>query len=290
MLTKPSRFYLLPNPFATKKLHLCPYFTRNTKMDLHFKEYGAGHPLVILHGLFGMGDNWASMARRLGEQYLTYTPDLRNHGKSGHLPEMDYTSMAGDVKAFMEEQWIYQSFLMGHSMGGKVAMKLALEHPDMVDKLIVVDIGPKTYPSGHDDIFEAMLGLDLSTAKDRKSIQEALNENINDLGIVQFILKNIVYDKALDRYSWRMNLDTIHEHYDKILEGVQTDGTYDKPALFIRGGKSRYIKDRDHEGILQLFPQAKIETIAEAGHWVHADQPEELFNRVVQFLSEDERL
>ena len=258
-----------------------------TSMNLHFKEYGAGHPLIILHGLFGMGDNWASMAKRLGEQFLTYTPDLRNHGKSGHLPEMDYTSMAGDVKAFMEEQWIYQSFLMGHSMGGKVAMKLALENPDMVDKLIVVDIGPQTYPSGHDEIFDAMLALDLGVAEDRKSIQEALNEKIEDIGIVQFILKNIVYDKKMDRYSWRMNLETIHQYYDNILAGIQPDLVFDKPTLFIRGGKSRYIRESDHDLIYRMFPKASIETVAEAGHWVHAERPDELFDLVVQFLKED---
>jgi len=256
-------------------------------MELSFKEYGEGFPLIILHGLFGMGDNWATLGRKFGDHFLTFTPDLRNHGRSDHLPEMDYGSMAGDLKAFMERQWIHESFLMGHSMGGKVAMKLALEFPSLVKKLVVVDISPRAYSAGHDEIIDAMRDLNLSVATDRKSLEADLLERIHDLGVVQFILKNIIYDKRLDRYSWRMNLDTIHLHYEKILEALDPSSKYEGPTLFIGGSKSRYIKETDHELIYNMFPAARIEMIEGAGHWVHAEKPIELFELVTQFLLED---
>jgi len=256
-------------------------------MNLSFKEYGEGFPLIILHGLFGMGDNWASLARKFGEHFLTFTPDLRNHGRSDHLPEMDYNSMAGDVRALMENQWIHESYIMGHSMGGKVAMKLALEYPDKVKKLVVVDIAPKTYQAGHDEIFEAMRSLNLGSAEDRKSLEASLHTRIPDFGIVQFILKNIVFDKRLEKYQWRMNLDAIYENYDNILKGIDASTTFDGPALFISGSNSRYIKQNDHDLIKKIFPAARIEVVEGAGHWVHADKPTELFDLVTQFLSED---
>lgn len=254
-------------------------------MELNYKEYGAGHPLVILHGLFGMGDNWSTLARQFGEDYLTLTPDLRNHGRSPHLPEMDYPSMAADVKSFLENNWLYNSYLMGHSMGGKVAMQVALDYGDLVDKLIVVDIAPKQYHPGHDEIFEAMLDLKLHTMQDRKEVQRALLKKIPDNSIVQFILKNIVYDKTIEQYIWRMNLDTIHNHYSSILAKIQSDRTFDKPTLFISGAQSPYIKDDDKSEILKYFPDTQFKVIDNAGHWVHADQPQQLYDIVIEFLN-----
>ena len=253
-------------------------------MELYHKEYGSGHPFVILHGLFGMSDNWATLGKRFGEQHLVVTPDLRNHGRSPHVPEMDYPSMASDVHHFLVDQWIHSAFVMGHSMGGKVAMQLALDYPDQVEKLIVVDIGLHTYPSGHDEIFDAMINLPLSEAKDRKFIESHLSAKIGDPGVVLFIMKNIVYDKLLDQYTWRMNLDTIHRQYNLILKGIETQNTFDKPSLFINGGKSKYIREQDKSPIQEVFTDARFHTIAEAGHWVHADQPDELFDVVQTFL------
>lgn len=255
-------------------------------MDLSFKEYGAGHPFVILHGLFGMGDNWSTLGRRFGDHFLTFTPDMRNHGRSPHLPEMDYPSMSRDIHAFVEENWLYNAFLMGHSMGGKIAMQAALDNNDLFEKLIVVDIAPRAYNGGHDDIFKAMMSLDLSTMADRKAIQAELQEKIQDKGIVQFILKNIVFDKTLGHYTWRMNLDSIHDNYASILQGIKSPHTYDRPALFIRGANSGYVNDGDMTDIKKLFPQARLETIADAGHWVHAEQPQKLYDLVIDFLNE----
>jgi esterase len=253
-------------------------------MELYYKEYGSGHPFIILHGLFGMSDNWATLGRRFGEDHLVVTPDLRNHGRSPHVPEMDYPSMASDVHHFLVNQWIHSAFVMGHSMGGKVAVQLALDFPEQVEKLIVVDIGIHTYPSGHDEIFEAMINLPISEAKDRKFIENHLSSKIKDPGVVLFIMKNIVYDKLLDQYTWRMNLDTIHKDYTNILKGLDAQTTFDNPALFINGGLSRYVRDKDKTTIQRVFTNATFHTIEKAGHWVHADQPEELYQVVHDFL------
>ena len=251
-------------------------------MELNYKTYGQGDPLIILHGLFGMLDNWQTLAKRFAEHYTVVLVDQRNHGRSPHLDDIDYPLMANDLKEFMEANWMYEAHVMGHSMGGKVAMQLAMDFPDMVEKLVVVDMGVKEYPSGHTEIFDAMLSLDVKNLDSRSAAQEHLMSKIDELGVVQFLMKNLSRNKE-GGFRWKMNLHALHKNYQKILASIE--GTiYDGEALFVRGGASRYVLEEDWKAIQLLFPNSKLATIDGAGHWVHAVAPEKLFENVSGFL------
>lgn len=252
-------------------------------MELNYKTFGQGEPLIILHGLFGTLDNWQTLGKQLAEHYSVYIPDQRNHGRSPHTPEMNYPALAEDLRHFMESHWIYQSHIVGHSMGGKTAMQFALEHPDMVDKLVVVDIAPKAYEPAHETIFEALLSVELDQLADRSEADAVLKRRIDDRGIRQFLLKNLSRNKD-EGYRWKMNLPALHEHYHEILGEVRGDHPYEGPVLFIRGERSSYILDEDGEAIRRFFPNAEIETVRDAGHWVHAEQPEAMLRLITGFL------
>lgn len=249
---------------------------------MYYREFGQGAPVVILHGLFGFSDNWQTIAKGLAEHHLVITPDLRNHGRSPHLPTHSYPEMADDLKTFLEAHWVFSTDLVGHSMGGKVAMQFALHHPDMVHKLVVVDIAPGQAADNHSDIFQALFDLDLTGLATRQEADSRLAASIPDYGTRQFLLKNITRDTD-GRFAWKMNLPVLWQEYPAILAAVDGD-PFDKPALFIRGSRSDYIKDADFALIKSLFPQAEIVTIEDAGHWVHADQPEKLLATLEAFL------
>lgn len=252
-------------------------------MELFYREFGQGNPVIILHGLFGFSDNWQTIAKGLSDNHLVVTPDLRNHGRSPHLPTHTYAEMAEDLRVFMEEHWMFSASVVGHSMGGKVAMQLALSHPDMVERLVVVDIAPGAAEDNHSSIFDALRRMDLSKMGSRKAAETYLAERISDAGTRQFLLKNITREDD-GRYTWKMNLPVLWEHYRDILAPV-TGVPFEKPALFIRGSRSDYIKDEDFPFIKSLFPQAEIRTVEGAGHWVHADQPTELLELLKNFLN-----
>lgn len=251
-------------------------------MELNYKQFGQGEPIIILHGLFGMLDNWQTIARKLGEQYTVFIIDQRNHGKSPHHSEFDYPTMAEDLKCFMEQNWIYRAHLIGHSMGGKTVMQFALEYPDMVDKLIVVDIAPKKYKGGHQTIFEALFALDLDNLKGRKDAENLLEQRIDEAGVRQFLLKNLTRKKE-GGYAWKMNLPAIFEHYEDILDSIEGE-SIEVDTLFIKGAKSKYIQEEDKDIIFDLFPNSDIKTVERAGHWVHAEQPIILMDMVLEFL------
>ena len=251
-------------------------------MPLFSREFGAGPPVLILHGLFGFSDNWQTIAKGLAHSHLVVTPDLRNHGRSPHLPEHSYPLMADDVRAFMEEHWMFHAAVVGHSMGGKVAMQLALTHPDSVERLVVVDMEPRQADDNHSDIFRALLGMDLAKMATRTEAETYLSEHIPDLGTRQFLLKNITREDD-GTFTWKMNLPVLWENYDNVLASVSGD-PYDKPALFVRGSRSNYIQDSEIPHIKTLFPQAEFVTIEGAGHWVHADKPGELLGVLREFL------
>ncbi|MBX2891535.1 MAG: alpha/beta fold hydrolase [Saprospiraceae bacterium] len=253
-------------------------------MELYYREFGQGSPVIILHGLFGFSDNWQTIAKGLADHHLVVTPDLRNHGRSPHLPQHSYPEMAEDMKAFMEARWMFSAAVVGHSMGGKVAMQLALTHPDMVERLVVVDMAPGLAEDNHSYIFEALLGMDLSKMKTRQEADSYLSERIKDVGTRQFLLKNITREHD-GTFAWKMNLPALHRHFDDILAPVHPDASaFDKPTLFVRGSRSNYIKDADFPLIKSLFPQADVVTVADAGHWVHADKPKELLEILKAFL------
>jgi pimeloyl-ACP methyl ester carboxylesterase len=252
-------------------------------MQLYFKESGRGSAVILLHGLFGSADNWHHIALRLAEKFRVFTVDQRNHGQSPHDAEMNYSLMAADVNEFMTTSALEKAFVIGHSMGGKTAMQFALQFPERVEKLVVADMSPRTYAPAHDKIFAALLALDLSKFHSRQEIEVALALGIPNLVLRRFLLKNLGRDSA-SRFFWKINLSGIAENYRYLREPVSVAEPFIKPTLFIRGGKSKYINLEDEPLIRELFPLVEIQTIAAAGHWIHADQPEEFLRLVLNFL------
>lgn len=240
-------------------------------MNLHFKQIGQGPPLIILHGLFGMLDNWMSIAQALQENFSVYLIDLRNHGKSPHSDEFNYSLMAQDVCDFMDSQGILSAFLMGHSMGGKVAMTVAQYNADYVDKLVVVDIAPKKYYMTQDLVLEALKAVDFNMQNTRKQVEEVLRKYLKEEDVLQFLLKNL-YWKENDQLSWRFNLSTLSEKLSEVGHSTE-ERVFNKPTLFVKGAHSNYILPEDELDIKVLFPLAEIISIANSGHWVHAENP-----------------
>lgn len=253
-------------------------------MQLNYKLFGQGPPLIILHGFMGMLDNWQTLGRRWAEHYTVLLIDQRNHGRSPHTAEHSYTAMAEDLHEFMTQNGLYQAHILGHSMGGKTAMQFALQYPDMVNKLVVVDIAPKTYPGGHETIIEALNSFSPADIIERSEADDALAKYIDERGIRQFLLKNLSR-RPEGGYRWKMNLPTLTQDYPNILLNVELDDVLEQPSLFVRGGNSSYVQDDDMLTILDHFPQASLETITHAGHWVHAEQPKILQGIVSDFLT-----
>lgn len=254
-------------------------------MNLHYREFGQGSPVIILHGLMGFSDNWQTIAKGLANRHTVITPDLRNHGRSPHAREHNYPLMANDVRALMESLWVFSSAVIGHSMGGKVAMQLALEHPDLVERLVVVDIEPGKAEDNHSGVFDALMSMDLSKMASRQDAEAYLSDRIPDHGTRQFLLKNITREEN-GSFSWKMNLNALWKNYPNILAAVSGE-PYRKPALFVRGGRSDYVKDAEIPHIKALFPLAEVVTIPDAGHWVHADKPAELMQVLEGFLGKN---
>ncbi len=256
-------------------------------MELSHKIIGEGEPLVILHGLFGSLDNWQTLATRFGESRMCVLVDLRNHGRSPHTEDHSLAAMAEDVAVFLEANWMHEVDVLGHSMGGKVAMRFALDYPDRLRRLVVVDMGRRAYSRGHDDIFTAMRALPLNAGLSREELDDVLEPMIPEYSVRQFVLKNLRREGA--GYAWKLNLDVLEREYPEILRPIGELGeSWAGPALFVRGGNSDYVRDADWAGIESVFPGARLATIADAGHWVHAEQPDELFDVVEGFLREED--
>ena len=253
-------------------------------MKLNYKVSGDGFPVIILHGLYGSLDNWQTMAKYLSGEFKVYIVDLRNHGRSPHSEEHSYPSMVNDLKQFYEDHRIERANIIGHSMGGKVAMSFALKYPALVNKLVVVDIAPKAYQAGHDQIFEALFELDLSKVSKRQEADRRLKHAIPDLAVRQFLLKNL--SRAEDgSYTWRINLKSLFKNYNNINAAIESDEPVDVDTLVIRGEQSGYIIESDFSSFNKLFANVQITTISSAGHWVHAEATEEFLKEVSAFLS-----
>jgi pimeloyl-ACP methyl ester carboxylesterase len=253
-------------------------------MILHSRIEGNGKPLVIIHGFLGMSDNWKSLATQFAtQQFQTHTLDLRNHGKSFHSNDFTYEIMVDDVIQYCNFHQLKDIAIIGHSMGGKVAMLLATTYPELVSKLIVADIGPKYYPPHHQTILAGLNAIDFSKKPSRKQVEEELSNYIGDFGTRQFLLKSL-YWKTPEELAFRFNLDVFNQKIETIGTALPFENTFSKPTLFLRGDKSDYILDSDFETILRHFPSAKIETIKNAGHWLHAENPVDFFETVITFL------
>jgi esterase len=257
-------------------------------MKLFYREYGAGQPVIILHGLFGQSDNWVTVGRRIADQFHVYIPDQRNHGQSPHTTIHSFPAMADDLAEFMEEHDIENPILIGHSMGGKVAMTYALENPEKVKKLVIIDISPRKYPERiiHTKVISQMMSIDLEKVTTRGEVEKKLDSTISDSRVRMFIMKNLYY-KIHGKLAWRLNLEAINQSMDLLFDGIQSENKYNGPTLFIRGGKSDYVPDEDIPLIKRMFPEAIVKTISGASHWVHADAPEELCYLLSSFLGRE---
>jgi len=252
-------------------------------MDLHYEVQGAGAPLIILHGLFGSSENWSSISRRLAPRFRVYVVDQRNHGRSPHSIEMNFAVMAEDVHRLMCDQSIEGAFLLGHSMGGKTAMQLALTHPTSVRKLVVADIAPGPYAPRHDKILQGMLALDLTRFETRSQMESSLAPWVSDIATRRFLLKNVMREPA-GGFRWKLGLQEINQNYSRLNSAVPANGRFDQPTLFVRGETSDYLLESDLAEIRFLFPQAILKTIAGAGHWLHTDHPEAFVRLIEEFL------
>lgn len=259
-------------------------------MELNFKSMGEGPALVILHGLFGSLDNWQTLARRYAEHFSVFIVDQRNHGRSPHSDEtFTYPLLAEDLYNFLEQQSIYSVNLLGHSMGGKTVMQFAADHDDLIEKMIVADMGIRHYGPHHDDILAALNAFPFPEIDSRKAAEAWLEPRIPDFGIRQFLLKNLVRDTgSAHEFRWKFNFEVLYRDYENILHGVQSDYQIETETLFIRGGNSNYVRDEDFEAIQTLFPNVRFDTVEGAGHWLHAENPSVFLEKTLAFLLADQ--
>lgn len=253
-------------------------------MKLHANIEGDGFPLFILHGFLGMGDNWKTLSKEYADAgFQVHLIDQRNHGRSPHSSEFNYTVLAEDVKQYAEEHQISKLSIIGHSMGGKTAMQLACKHPDLIEKLLVADIAPKYYQPHHQQILEGLTRLDEAEISSRKDADHILSDFINEQGIRMFLLKNL-YRKEKNKYGLRVNLKALKANIEEVGKALDENLQFKGKTLFLKGGASNYIKSDDVALIEKHFPQAKVEAIQDAGHWLHAEQKNAFFEASLAFL------
>jgi esterase len=268
-------------------------------LQLAYKKIGSGYPLIILHGLYGSSDNWFTIGNILAKHFEVYLVDQRNHGKSAHSPEHSYEVMKDDLLEFYHQHNISKAIIIGHSMGGKTAILFSLHHPEMVEKLIIVDIAPKSYLSltelksqivQHLNIMQAFTSVNISEMKSREAIDKAFAEFVAHENVRRFLLKNVKRNEQ-GNFEWLLNVEALRNALPQIMDGINLKNFVpDKekmnfPVLFIKGEKSDYITEDDIYAIKQLYPKAEFVTIFEAGHWVHAEQPELFIKTILYFLN-----
>lgn len=256
------------------------------KRILHSKIYEEdkqGTPLFIIHGLFGMLDNWGTFGKDMSESRPVHLIDLRNHGKSFHDDNMTHNDLSEDIFNYMEHYQVDKADLLGHSLGGKAVMQFAMDHPERINKLIVVDISPKAYPPHHQGIIKALETVDFDVVKSRGEVEEVLGQYIPQKSVVSFLTKNLYWtkDKKLD---WKFNLHALTKNYNQFVGNAIKFGVFEGETLFIAGEKSNYILPQDYFLMKQQFPNYKLVTISNAGHWVHAENPTDLANAIKEFL------
>lgn len=252
---------------------------------LHSTILGKGSPLFILHGFLGMSDNWKTLGNKYAENgFQVHLIDQRNHGRSFHSPEFDYELLAMDLKSYMEHHDVKSANVLGHSMGGKTAMQFAVNYPESVLKLLVADIAPKYYPPHHQEIINALKTLNFEILKSRSEADRKLAESLSDPGIRQFLLKNLYWIEK-GQLGFRCNLEVLQHKMEEIGENISGRDTYHGPTVFLKGSRSEYIHEHDTATITKHFPSAYVETIANAGHWLHAENPKDFFDKSLEFLN-----
>lgn len=253
---------------------------------LYSKIEGQGKPLLILHGFLGMSDNWKSLAVQLAEKgFQVHVLDMRNHGRSFHSDEFNYELMVQDIADYCQVTNLDKIHLLGHSMGGKIAMLFATTFPEKVDSLIIADIGPKFYPQHHHDILAGLCAVDFSKKPSRAEVEETLFPFVPDNGTRQFLLKNLYWAEP-GQLAFRFNLVALVKNSQEIGKALAENKNFDKPTLFLRGQNSNYILDSDIDLIKKHFPKAKIKTIKNAGHWLHAENPTAFMEAVIDFFND----
>jgi len=253
---------------------------------LHSKIIGEGQPLCILHGFLGMSDNWKTLGNSYAEEgFQVHLIDQRNHGKSFHSEEFNYDILATDLKNYLGHHNIQSTFIIGHSMGGKTAMQFACSYPEMVKKLVVADIAPKFYPPHHENIIKGLNAIFIEKIASRKQADTALEEHIPDFGTRQFLLKNLYWVEK-GKLGFRFNLKVLSTKMEEIGENISNLDVFEGETLFLRGDKSEYIMSNDSPQIKLHFPKSKIETIDNAGHWLHAENPKQFFSKSNIFLNQ----
>lgn len=251
---------------------------------LHSKIEGSGQPLLILHGFLGMSDNWKTLGLQFAsEGFEVHILDLRNHGRSFHSDDFSYELMVQDIVEYCQHYQFEKINVIGHSMGGKTAMLLACRYPELVQKLVVADIGPKYYAPHHQTILAGLNAVDFSKKPSRNEVEEILSQHISDFGTRQFLLKNLYWQEP-GQLAFRFNLSVLNQKITEIGVSLPVDLIFEKPTLFIRGGNSDYIADDEIESIKVQFPQAEIETIPNVGHWLHAENPKLFYQLCLSYL------
>ena len=249
---------------------------------LHHRVAGQGKPLVAIHGLFGSMENLGAVVRHLRDDYTVYSLDLPNHGRSPHKAGMHLQAMAGQVREWMAHFGIDKAHFLGHSLGGKVAMETALQTPECVDKLVVMDIAPVNYSARHNDVFAGLFAVDPARISSREEADRLMSEHVKESAVRSFLLKNLVKTDA--GFEWRMNLADLHQSYPSLIEG-NTSSRCDCPTLFLKGGDSDYIQETHRDDILSRFPNTQLKVIPDTGHWLHAQKPELVARLVKKFLA-----
>lgn len=249
---------------------------------LHFRCAGAGAPLLLLHGLFGSLENLGAVARFLSEKFRVYSVDLPNHGRSAHCSGVDLADMAKHVERWMEQEGLQRAHVVGHSLGGKVAMELALSEPDRVERMVIIDIAPVGYPSRHDNVFAGLHAINLERLTSRSDADAALAEYVDEAPVRSFLLKNLI--KAERGFAWRMNLADLTASYPKLIAANRT-GTFARPVLFLKGEHSNYITPSAKAETVQRFPNAELREVGDTAHWLHAEKPELVSKLLIKFLA-----
>lgn len=253
---------------------------------LHSTISGSGVPLLIIHGYFGMSDNWRGLGNRFSENYEVHLIDQRNHGRSFHCDDFDYELLVEDLQVYIEHHNLEKVNILGHSMGGKVAMLYATSYPEHIDKLMVADISPKYYKPHHQQILAALNAVNFSIHDSRRKVEEVLKIYIQEPGILQFLLKNVFW-KTKEKLDFRFNIHSLTENNSEVGEALPSFTHFDGPTLFLRGENSNYITLED-EGLIEAhFSNATIVTVKNAGHWLHAENPVQFYDEIVSFLNEN---